>query len=311
MTTDRGWAQATKAPPAGPRRRAKESASASPLPAFLPYMDGRNGNGGMMAEEPRPLAELDLSLLAPGRTAFFLDFDGTLADFNEDPAAVFLPGRERRSLAALATVASGAVAIVSGRAIADIDRMFAPLKLPAAGVHGLERRKASGEVSRAALSEAPLAFARSRLQALARLHPGLLVEEKPGSVALHFRRRPELEPQCLEIARNISEAEETLQVLHGKMVIELKVGGATKADAIAAFMREAPFEGRRPFFAGDDSTDEDAFGKVLGLKGISVKVGPGVTIAAYRAAGIDAFRDWLAGLAQRFNETEGSTAARA
>jgi trehalose 6-phosphate phosphatase len=264
-----------------------------------------------MAEEPRPLAELDLSLLAPSRTAFFLDFDGTLADFNDDPAAVFLPGRERRALAALATATGGAVAIVSGRAIADIDRMLDPLELPVAGVHGLERRGAGGKVFRTALPEEPLASARSRLRALARLHRGLLIEEKPGSVALHFRRRPELEPQCREIARSISEAEETLRVLRGKMVIEFKAGGATKADAIAAFMREEPFRGRRPFFAGDDSTDEDAFGKVLELNGISMKVGPGATIAAYRAAGIDAFRDWLAGLARRFNETERSAAARA
>jgi trehalose 6-phosphate phosphatase len=264
-----------------------------------------------MAEEPRPLAELDLSLLAPDRTAFFLDFDGTLANFNEDPAAVFLPGRERRTLAALATATGGAVAVVSGRAIADIDRMLDPLALPVAGVHGLERRNASGEVFRTATQEKPLASARSRLQALARLHPGLLIEEKPGSVALHFRRHPELEPQCLEIAQSISEAEGTLQVLHGKMVIEFKAGSATKADAIAAFMREEPFEGRCPFFAGDDSTDEDAFGKVLRLNGISLKVGPGATIAAYRAAGVDAFRDWLHALAPQFGSNGRSTAARA
>jgi trehalose 6-phosphate phosphatase len=274
-------------------------------------MDSMDGNGATMAEEPRPLADLELNLLAPRQTAFFLDFDGTLADFNDDPFAVVLAERERRSLAALANEAGGALAIVSGRPIADIDRMLEPLKLPVAGVHGLERRGADGEVVRAILPEGLLAGARSRLQALARLHPGLLIEEKPGSVALHFRRRPELEPQCLEIARSIVETHKELQVLHGKMVIEFKAGRATKADAVAAFMREPPFRDRRPFFAGDDSTDEDVFVKMLEENGISVKVGPGATAAAYRAGGIDAFRDWLAGLAQRFNETERSTAARA
>jgi trehalose 6-phosphate phosphatase len=270
-----------------------------------------NGNGAMMAEKPRPLADLEPADLAPRHTAFFLDFDGTLADFNDDPAAVFLPQRERDTLAALFEAASGAVAIVSGRAIADIDRMLDPLRLPVAGVHGLERRNAMGETVRAALPEAPLAAARARLHALARRHPGLLVEEKPGSVALHFRRRPELEPQCLETARSIADACRELHVLHGKMVIEFKAGRATKADAVAAFLREETFRGRRPFFAGDDSTDEDVFVKILEMKGISVKVGPGATAAAYRAPGIDAFRDWLGRLAQGHNEMERSTAARA
>jgi trehalose 6-phosphate phosphatase len=272
-------------------------------------MDGMDGNGATMADEPRPLADLEPSLLAPRQTAFFLDFDGTLADFNDDPAAVVLPERERRSLAVLAKAAGGAVAIISGRAVADIDRMLEPLKLPVAGVHGLERRGADGGIVRATLPEGLLAETRSRLQALARLHPGLLIEEKPGSVALHFRRRPELEPQCLEVARSIMETQKELQVLHGKMVIEFKAGRATKADAVAAFLKEPPFLGRHPFFAGDDSTDEDVFVKMLEEKGISVKVGPGATVAAYRAGGIDVFRDWLAGFAQRFNETERSTAA--
>jgi trehalose 6-phosphate phosphatase len=273
-------------------------------------MNGRNGNGDMTAEDPQPLAELDPPRLAPERTAFFLDFDGTLADFNEDPSAVFLPERERRSLGQLAEATGGAVAIISGRAIADIDRMLAPLKVPVAGVHGLERRNASGKTVHADVPEAPLAAARTRLQPFARLHPGLLVEEKPGSVALHFRRRPELEPQCLEIARGIVEAHKQLQAVHGKMVIEFKAGRATKADAVAAFLKEKPFGERRPFFAGDDATDENVFARMAEWRGVSVKVGPGATAAAYRAAGIDAFRGWLAGLARQFNEKERSTAAR-
>jgi trehalose 6-phosphate phosphatase len=265
----------------------------------------------MNAADPRPLADLDLDLLAPERTAFFLDFDGTLAEFNEDPSAVFLPDRERRSLSLLADAAERAVAIVSGRAVADIDRMLHPLKLPVAGVHGLERRSAEGEMSRVAIPEEPLFAARSRLQAIARLHPGLLVEEKPGSVALHFRRRPELEPRCLEIARGIAKDNTELRVLRGKMVIEFKAGNATKADAVAAFLTEEPFRGRQPFFAGDDATDEDVFASIRESQGISVKVGPGATKAAYRARGIDEFRDWLARLAKRLKEEErGSTAAR-
>jgi trehalose 6-phosphate phosphatase len=262
-----------------------------------------------MTEEARPLADLDPSTLDPRRTAFFLDFDGTLADFNDDPAAVVLPERERATLRALAEAANGAVAIVSGRAIADIDRMLDPLELPVAGVHGLERRGADGKVFRAALPQAPIAAVRTRLQALARLHSGLLVEEKPGSVALHFRRRPELEPQCLEIARGIVEAHKQLQAVHGKMVIEFKAGRATKADAVAAFLKEKPFGERRPFFAGDDATDENVFARMAEWRGVSVKVGPGATAAAYRAAGIDAFRGWLADLTRQFNEKERSTAA--
>ncbi len=262
-----------------------------------------------MAKTPRPIATLDLALLRPDRTAFFLDFDGTLADFNDDPSAVFLPERERRSLAALAQSTQAAVAVISGRAMADIDRMLAPLKLPVAGVHGLERRGADGEIFHIAVDEQALAAARERLQALVRVHPGLLVEEKPGSLALHFRRRPELEARCLEVTRTIANEQEGLQILRGKMVIEFKAGRATKADAIDAFMEEDAFRGRQPFFAGDDATDEDVFVMMPGLDGISVKVGSGPTAAAYRAKDIDEFRDWLSEIAGRFAKMERSGVA--
>jgi trehalose 6-phosphate phosphatase len=260
-----------------------------------------------MAEPPSPLSALDIAHFDPAKTAFFVDFDGTLAEIADDPAAVALDSRERQALTEIAGATDGAVAIISGRAVADLDRLLAPLVLPLAGVHGLERRAAAGALSRIPSDEAALGKAMQALRALERQHPGLLVEKKPGSVALHFRRRPELEPLCMATTTALVETHPSLQLLHGKMVIELKAGQATKADAIRDFMRESPFRGRTPLFAGDDATDECGFLAMPEFAGTSIKIGPGRTIANYRAETIEEFRAWLARLAARFGRltTEG------
>jgi trehalose 6-phosphate phosphatase len=252
---------------------------------------------------PLPLSDFDISALDAKNTAFFLDFDGTLADFSDDPAKVALPPVEKQSLARLKQATGSAVAIVSGRPISDLERLVAPLELPMAGVHGLERKTARGEMLRMPLDEAGLQKARNRLRTFSLGHAGILMEEKPGSIALHYRKRPELETPCMAAARAVVGENPGLKLLHGKMVIEIKAGHATKADAIRAFMQEEPFKGRRPLFAGDDATDEDAFPAVDALGGTSIKVGHGPTHAAYRAADIDEFRAWLELAAKTFEET--------
>src|SRR5690606_21653317 len=121
-----------------------------------------------------------------------------------------------------------------------------------------------------------------------------------GSLALHYRRRPELARQAKAAAHRATDGLEGLDILHGKMVVEIKTGKATKADAVAAFMQEPPFIGRIPVFAGDDVTDEHAFGEIARLGGVSIKIGAGKTSAAYRAKNTDELRAWLAFLAESF-----------
>jgi trehalose 6-phosphate phosphatase len=254
-----------------------------------------------MAAEPAPLLSFDHTGLQPETTAIFLDFDGTLADLAERPDDVSVPAATREIIARLQRSTQGALAIVTGRPIADIDRFLAPLVLPVAGVHGMERRNAGGDRTAAQIDRKVFTTLRSRLQAFTDARPGLLLEIKQGSMALHYRQRPELGEECAAAVHRALDGLAGFHVLHGKMVIEVKGGKATKADAIAAFMKEAPFRGRLPLFAGDDVTDEDAFRGIAQVNGISIKVGSGATAASFRTEGTATFRGWLGLLADSFD----------
>jgi trehalose 6-phosphate phosphatase len=218
----------------------------------------------------------------PARTAFFLDFDGTLAPIVDDPARAILPAPTRASIIRLNQACSGALAIVSGRSIAQLDLLLHPLILPVAGVHGLERRSASGQVSRVAVDSDVQQDLTKAAQSFVSRHVGILAEAKPGSLALHYRRRPDLERECLAFCHACAHACPAIHLVYGKMVIEMKLDTRTKGDAIADFMSEEPFRGRRPFFAGDDLTDEAGFSRVAAMDGITVKIGEGPTSARYR-----------------------------
>lgn len=231
--------------------------------------------------------------ILPERTAFFLDFDGTLAGIVADPAQALVMPRTLATLGRLSARAGGALAVVSGRAIAQLDRMLEPLSLPLAGVHGLERRAADGTLTRAQVDiEAQRRLAAAAGTFAGERH-GLIAEVKPGSVALHYRRRPELEDACLAFAAEQAHDDARIRLVRGKMVIEMKLSARTKGDAIAAFMAEAPFCARRPFFAGDDATDEAGFAAVNAMGGVSLKVGPGPTVASHRIADIAALAAFL------------------
>jgi trehalose 6-phosphate phosphatase len=262
-------------------------------------MKGSATGNERRGQEAESLAVLDVSALQPDTTAIFLDFDGTLVDFAEDAGSVVLPDEVRAMLATLSAATSGAVAVVSGRPISDLDRMLAPLAIAVAGVHGLERRSGAAGLVRADVDQTAMDIARARLSAFAECHAGTFLETKHGAVALHYRRRPALAGAALAAAEAAADAA-GLALMHGKMVLELKDPKMTKAHAIAAFMGEAPFFGRRPLFAGDDVTDEDAFRCLGRWDGIAIKVGEGKTTAAFRARGINEFRAWLAGLARAF-----------
>jgi trehalose 6-phosphate phosphatase len=235
--------------------------------------------------------------LAPARTAFFLDFDGTLARIVPDPAQAAVGLDVLAALRQLAQAAGGAVAVVSGRSIAQLDRMLHPLHLPAAGVHGLERRDAGGRLFKTPFDAALHHRLAAAVGAFVGGRPGLLAEVKPGSVALHYRKRPEMAADCMGFATAQARADPHISIVPGKMVIEMKLGPRTKGDAIADFMAEAPFSGRLPFFAGDDITDEAGFLLVNQMGGVSLKVGPGETQARHRVDDIAAFTDWLQHLA--------------
>jgi trehalose 6-phosphate phosphatase len=229
-------------------------------------------------------------LLTPG-AALFLDFDGTLADIAPHPQAVIVPADVAPRLAALAVALRGALAIVTGRPVAEIDHFLAPLQLPAAGVHGAERRDTAGHWHR--LTAPALEGVMGPLQALCAQHPGLLLERKSVALALHYRLAPALEAQCQAAMQWAQQQLPNMVLLHGKQVIELKPRAAGKDAAVRAFLAEAPFQGRQPWFFGDDVTDEVAFETVQALGGVAVKVGEGATQALYRVDSPAALQRWM------------------
>jgi len=229
-------------------------------------------------------------LLQPS-CALFLDFDGTLVDLAPQPEAVVVPPGLVDALEALNGYLGGALALISGRSIAQIDAFLHPLRLPAAGVHGAERRNASGEVT--LVPTHPLQRVEAAASRLAARHPGLRVETKRGSLALHYRQVPELEDECLAVMQAAVNESPGLTLLQGKMVVEAKPGGASKGLAIEAFMHEPPFAGRAPLFVGDDVTDEVGFATVQHMQGLGVKVGEGASVAFQRIATPALFREQL------------------
>ncbi|MCR4264669.1 trehalose-phosphatase [Nitratireductor sp. ZSWI3] len=240
-------------------------------------------------------------LVPPGmpdvsRTAFFFDFDGTLAEIVEDPAKACITRDVLADLEALLALSGGALAIVSGREVSDLDRRLAPLRPALAGVHGLEWRRPDGTTQRVRIAGKSLEAARDIVMAFAARHDGLLVETKWASLSLHYRQRPDLAAECEAMAGEIARRCKDISIVHGKMVIEFKAASRTKGDALAAFMAVEPFAGRRPLFAGDDATDEDGFASLDHQNGITIKIGPGDTCARYRLPDTTAFHRWLAQL---------------
>lgn len=230
--------------------------------------------------------------------ALFLDVDGTLLELAARPDQVEVRPGLVDLLGALQRGAGGALALISGRAIDDLDRLFEPLRLPSAGQHGIERRDGSGRMHRHHGLEGKLDGVRSRLAQLAAEHSGLIIEDKGFSLAVHYREAPRLEPLVHRFVQEcMPELEQDFCLQQGKMVVEIKPGGRDKGMAIAEFMQEPPFHRRTPVFVGDDVTDEDGFRTVNAMHGCAVKVGAGATEAAWRladsAAVLAMLRAWL------------------
>lgn len=223
--------------------------------------------------------------------ALFLDFDGTLAELAPHPDAVQVAPGLVGQLGLLQQRLQGALAVVTGRPLADVDRFLHPLQLPAAFEHGAHYRWPDGSTHTSQPPDlAPVLLA---AQQLAARHPPLLVEAKRASVALHYRAAPELEALCQAVMTQALEATQGLELMPGKCVLEVKAQGVDKGRAIADFMERAPYAGRIPVFAGDDVTDEKGFAAVQALGGWGIKVGEGATTAPYRCASPEAVRIWL------------------
>ena len=232
-------------------------------------------------------------------TALLLDVDGTLLDLASTPDGVVVPRPLASTLRDLLAQSGGAVALVSGRTIATLDRLFGPLAMPAIGGHGAEMRL-TGDGPITKRRPAPLgARLRRQLHALAWIDPRLLVEDKLHSVAVHYRlvlEREDLlkrEVEAIVAADHASEVES----LFGKAVIEVKPKHFNKGTAVAELMTCEPFAGRTPLFIGDDTTDETVFAILPELGGYGFSVGREMAGADGVFESPQAVRAWLARLA--------------
>jgi trehalose 6-phosphate phosphatase len=217
-------------------------------------------------KQPPPPPALDWCL--------FLDVDGTLIELTDTPSQTSADVEIKTLLREAAERLGGAVALISGRKIETLDELFAPLRLPAAGLHGVERRKMDGSIQGASFVDAQLERARAALKALVDAHPGTLFEDKERTIAVHFRTAPHfadaMRDAVIDIAKPLGR---NYHIQGGKMMYEIKPRGFSKATAIQAFMKESPFRGRRPVFIGDDLTDRDGFSMVEEHRGLSIAVG--------------------------------------
>jgi trehalose 6-phosphate phosphatase len=224
----------------------------------------------------------------------FLDVDGTLLEIAPTPDAVTVDEALRELLRGLDRACGGALALVSGRPIADLDELFDPLVLPMAGIHGCERRDALGHRLRPTFQDSRFEPFRERLGQELEPLGNLLVEDKGVALALHFRQEPRLEkPLRAVLARLASVMPDSHEVIEGDEVIEIKPVSHNKASAIEAFLQEAPFIGRYPIFIGDDLTDQDGFAAVRRHSGMAIAVGSNV-FSEWRLDTPADVRRWLA-----------------
>ncbi|MBS0365639.1 MAG: trehalose-phosphatase [Proteobacteria bacterium] len=237
--------------------------------------------------------------LDPSACAFLLDVDGTLLPFAPRPEQVRVDLPLLLLLARLYRHCAGALALVSGRSIADLDSLFAPLHLPASGLHGAELRGADGvHTGRHDEERASLRAAKPLLLQFSSQHPGVWLEDKRVALALHYRQVPHLAGLAAAVAGQLAaRAAGRLVVRTGPMVLELGAVDTDKGDGVRDLMGAPPFRGRRPVYLGDDLLDEPAFVRVNSTGGLSVIVGSArASAACLRLADIAAARTWLGSL---------------
>ena len=243
--------------------------------------------------------------LAPGEFAqrldeyaILLDIDGTLLDLTPTPREVWVPPGLAKTLNRLVEKTSGALALVSGRSLNDIDLIFAPEQFPAVGGHGAEMRLSTDSEAVAVHAPPMDKELKRRLAAIARLSPGILLEDKGYSLALHYRLAPHAERAIYEaislIRADLPNA--PIEVLPGKCVYEIKHSGFNKASGVTELMSHEPFKGRRPIFIGDDVTDESVFAIMSDFDGVAFSVGRRAQGVAGHFDEPRDVREWLARL---------------
>jgi trehalose 6-phosphate phosphatase len=232
------------------------------------------------------------------KCAILLDIDGTILDLAPSPRQVWVPPGLRRTLSRLNELTSGAVALVSGRLLTEIDLIFAPLQLAAVGAHGAEMRTTpdAEPVKRAALLSPAL---KRKLASINELGPGILVEDKGYSLALHYRLAPDKEAIIRAEVEAICAGAPpgTVEILPGKLVFEVKPAGINKGNAVCELMSYPPFTGRYPIFVGDDTTDEPVFGIISQFGGLGFSVGRVVAESNGHFEKPESVRAWLTRIA--------------
>jgi len=242
----------------------------------------------------------------PTDCCFFLDFDGTLVDFAATPDTIEVPSELISLLAALGATHDGALAIVTGRALADIDRHLAPLRLPTAALHGTVRRNLSGQLyggADAVEFVTRTSMVRERIDVWLAAHPGLLLEDKSLALAVHLRALP-YEVRLVHELQAVLHGEltgflpEGVELLNGDLVVEVRPRGADKRSAVEAFLAEAPFRKRVPVYLGDDLADINAMAAVESRGGLAIAVGHRLQ-TRYHLPSPTAARAWLAHCVKR------------
>lgn len=234
-----------------------------------------------------------------GPVALFIDFDGTLVDIAPSPDAIEVPPSLLDRLGALDGTLDGALALVTGRMVADIEGFLPESQIVIAGSHGAEHRhRGSGTSMSPAHSVSAMALG-DLLTTRFESDERILVERKPTGVAVHFRAAPERSDEVRTTVHRVLDAIEGFEAIEGKMVIEARPSGTDKGKAIASLMDSEPFRSRTPMFIGDDVTDEDGFRTVNAMNGVSIKIGPGPSQARFRLPDVPSVYRFLDLLAER------------
>lgn len=243
--------------------------------------------------------EPPVRLVSDCGSSLFLDVDGTLLDIASAPELVVVPAQLPVTLGRLAELLGGALALVSGRPIAQLDALFAPLRLPAAGEHGAEIRLAADRSIIAGPPPMALEQMVAQLTAATTGMPGVRIERKRAGVVVHYRQAPEQAARLRGLVDTaVADHVADVQIIPGKMVLEVKERTYSKGQAVIALMQRAPFVGRAPLFLGDDASDRDGFAAARRLGGCGAAVGSDHADAAdWLFASPAAVRAWLARLA--------------